>query len=169
MAGFPDRVFPDQGPGTPETGSVKFRAAGLGDVERVASIEAQSFNNPWQPDTFRSLISQGRAYIPVAEVPTGGLVGYAVFWWVADQGELANLAVLEGYQGLGIGSALLDLALDRASEEGVTEVFLEVRRSNRRAVALYRARGFMHLGVRQDYYRNPREDAHIYVRRAGPK
>ncbi len=165
MTGSSDRTPSIQEGGNPEAPPVQFRAAGLGDVAKVASIEAQSFPNPWQPDTFRSLIAQGRAYIPVAEVPGGGLVGYAVFWWVKDQGELANLAVLEGYQGRGIGSALLDIVLDRASEEGVMELFLEVRRSNQRAMGLYRSRGFIEVGIRQDYYQNPREDAYIFVRR----
>ena len=148
---------------------VTFRTAGLEDVAKVASIEAQSFANPWRPDTFRSLISQGRAYIPVAEVEGEGVVGYAVFWWVQDQGELANLAVVEGYQGRRLGSTLLGLVLDRASEEGVKELYLEVRRSNHRAMALYRSRGFTEVGVRRDYYRAPREDAIIFVRRMAPE
>ena len=166
MPGVPDRTPSTQEGENPEASPVRFRDAGLGDVAKVASIEAQSFSNPWQPDTFRSLIAQDRAHIPVAEVPGDGLVGYAVFWWVKDQGELANLAVLEGYQGRGIGSALLDIVLDRASDEGVMELFLEVRRSNERAMALYRSRGFREVAIRQDYYRNPREDAFIFVRRA---
>ena len=167
MPGESDRTPSIQEGGTPETPPIGFRAAGLGDVTKVASIEAQSFANPWQPDTFRSLIAQGRAFIPVAEAPGDGVVGYAVFWWVKDQGELANLAVLEGYQGRGIGSALLDIVLDRATEEGVMELYLEVRSSNQRATALYCSRGFIEVGIRQDYYRNPREDAYILVRKAG--
>jgi ribosomal-protein-alanine N-acetyltransferase len=147
---------------------VTFRTAAPGDVWSIAAIEAQSFSNPWQPDTFRSLIAQDRAYIPVAEDLEEGVVGYAVFWWVLDQGELANLAVLEGYQGLGIGSALLDSVLGRAEEEGVTRLFLEVRRSNDRAMELYRSRGFTRAGVRHGYYRNPKEDALIFVKNALP-
>jgi ribosomal-protein-alanine N-acetyltransferase len=38
-------------------------------------------------------------------------------------------------------------------------VYLEVRQSNAAALAMYRARGFRPVGVRTDYYRNPREDA----------
>jgi ribosomal-protein-alanine N-acetyltransferase len=130
----------------------------------VAAIEAQSFSNPWQPDTFRSLISQNRAYIPVAEAEDGSIVGYAVFWWAADQGELANLAVQESYQGQGIGSALLNLVLERAREERLVKLFLEVRRSNERAMELYRSRGFTQVGVREGYYRRPLEDALIFER-----
>jgi ribosomal-protein-alanine N-acetyltransferase len=160
---------PGPGGGSGEVPAVTFRHAALADVARVAAIEAQSFSNPWQPDAFRSLISQGRAYIPVAEDPRGGLVGYAVFWWVMDQGELANLAVLKGYQGLGIGSGLLGLVLDRAAEEEVKELFLEVRSSNRRAMELYRSRGFKQVGTREDYYRNPREDAYLLMKKIVPK
>jgi ribosomal-protein-alanine N-acetyltransferase len=146
------------------TSTVTFRTATTGDVWSVAAIEAQSFSNPWQPDTFRSLISQNRAYIPVAEALDGSIVGYAVLWWAADQGELANLAVLEGFQRQGIGSALLHLVLERAREEGLAKLFLEVRRSNERAVDLYRSRGFTQVGVREGYYRKPLEDALIFER-----
>jgi ribosomal-protein-alanine N-acetyltransferase len=86
-----------------------------------------------------------------------------------DQGELANLAVLKGYQGLGIGSGLLGLVLDRAAEEEVKELFLEVRSSNRRAMELYRSRGFKQVGTREDYYRNPREDAYLLMKKIVPK
>jgi ribosomal-protein-alanine N-acetyltransferase len=153
-------------PGGEEGGlsAVVFRAATAADVWSVAAIEAQSFSNPWQPDTFRSLISRNGAYIPVAEAPDGSLVGYAVFWWAADQGELANLAVLESYQRRGIGSALLNLVMDRAREEGLVKLFLEVRRSNERALELYRSRGFTQIGVRKGYYRRPLEDALIFQR-----
>jgi hypothetical protein len=49
--------------------------------------------------------------------------------------------------------------LKTLGERGAEEVFLEVRASNSPAIELYRASGFRPVGVRSDYYRNPREDA----------
>ena len=145
--------------------SVRLREATVDDVEAIAQIEAASFSNPWHTDTFRSFIRKGRGYIPVAEDHEAGVVGYAVFWWVMDQGELANVAVRKEHQGRGIGSALLDRVMEYAREKGVETLFLEVRVSNQRARGMYLARGFEQVAVRKDYYQKPREDALILLRK----
>lgn len=140
------------------------RPAGLEDVEDVAAIEVVAFSNPWNAQTFRSLIRRNRAQILVAEGDSGEILGYAVAWWVQDQAELANLAVKEEHRGRGIGSALLDRVLEDLGERGVDSLFLEVRVSNDGALALYRSRGFVQVALRKDYYRSPREDARILLK-----
>jgi len=159
-------LIPPGGPGR-AAGGVRVREAIPDDVHAIAAIEGGAFSNPWHPDTFRSLISEGRALILVAEDGEAGVVGYAVLWWVMDQGELANLAVTEDFRGRGVGSALLDRILADAKTREVESVFLEVRMSNGRAFDLYRSRGFDQVAVRKDYYRKPREDARILLKRLG--
>jgi ribosomal-protein-alanine N-acetyltransferase len=144
--------------------SFLIRPATTEDVEAVAAIEAMAFSNPWQAQTFRSLIRRSGALITVAEAEWGEILGYSVAWWVQDQAELANLAVRENFRGWGVGSALLDRVLLDLKNLGVDSLFLEVRFSNERAFALYRSRGFSEVAVRQDYYRNPREDARILLK-----
>jgi ribosomal-protein-alanine N-acetyltransferase len=143
----------------------RIRPAVLADVDAVAAIEAAAFSNPWHPQTIRSLVAQGRARILVGEDPSEGIVGYAVIWWALDQGELANLAVKEEYRGRGLGAALLERAMAEARAHQVESLFLEVRESNRKAQNLYLARGFIQVAVRRDYYRNPREDALVLLKR----
>jgi len=152
------------GAGTREFCPAWIRRAEPADLGAMARIESRSFSNPWHPRTFRSLITQERTIVLVADVPDDGVVGYAVSWWVLDQAELGNIAVREDRRGRGIGSALLDRVLDEIRERGVESVFLEVRMSNARAHALYRARGFIQIAVRADYYRNPAEDARVLVK-----
>jgi ribosomal-protein-alanine N-acetyltransferase len=152
-------------PLSPDPVRVVIRRATSADVESISAIEARSFSNPWHPQTFHSLISQGRAHLLVAEDRDAGIVGYAVLWWVLDQGELANLAVVEGFRGKGVGSSLLDRVLADAKANDVESLFLEVRMSNERAFHLYRSRGFDQVAVRKDYYRSPREDARILLKR----
>jgi ribosomal-protein-alanine N-acetyltransferase len=134
------------------------------DVEAVAAIEKGAFPNPWSAETFRNLVIQRRAHILVAE-EGGEVVGYAVSWWVMEQGELANLAVEPAHRGRGIGGRLLDRVLEDLAEAGVESLFLEVRVSNRPAHSLYRSRGFERIAVRKRYYQNPVEDGWILVRR----
>ena len=145
----------------------KIRGAKSGDLDAMAEIEQQVFSNPWHPDTFKSLLQRDRVKLLVAEDDQGGVAGYAVFWWVLDQAELANLAVREESQHRGIGSALLDEVLKAAAAEGAASVFLEVRMSNSAAYRLYEGRGFFQISVRKGYYRNPPEDARILVKFLG--
>jgi len=50
------------------------------------------------------------------------------------------------------------LAQDAASR-GVSSIGLEVRESNEAALKLYEEMGFLCIGRRSDYYRDPVEDA----------
>jgi ribosomal-protein-alanine N-acetyltransferase len=148
----------------PDIPSVRIRSAVAADLATVVEIEFQSFSNPWQPDTFRSLLEQERVKVLVAEDLEKGVVGYAVLWWVLDQAELANLAVRTDRQGQGIGSVLLDQAIAHAESMGVGSLFLEVRQSNEAAYRLYANRGFTQISIRKDYYKHPREDARVLVK-----
>lgn len=133
------------------------------DVPSISRIESELYSNPWQPDTFASLLRRDGVKFLVAEEDEG-VVGYAVLWWVLDQGELANLAVQEPSQGRGIGTELLDQVVSHAEAVGVESLFLEVRMSNDKAYRLYSHRGFKQVSVREGYYQNPREDARILVK-----
>jgi ribosomal-protein-alanine N-acetyltransferase len=49
--------------------------------------------------------------------------------------------------------------LDHARARRSRLILLEVRRSNRAAIALYRAHGFTAIGIRRGYYSDTSEDA----------
>jgi ribosomal-protein-alanine N-acetyltransferase len=94
-------------------------------------------------------------------------LGYAVLYVVADQAELANLAVAPAVRGRGVGRALLESVLAVAQELDVREIFLEVRQSNYVAQRLYRSVGFVPVALRRGYYEAPVEDALVMVLRLG--
>lgn len=128
------------------------------DVDRVVELEASAFGSPWDAETFRRLLGRAGAELLVVEVK-GEIVAYAVLWCILDQGELANIAVDEGWRRRGIGTRLLDQVLVRARQRGVEDLFLEVRQSNMVARDLYMRHGFVSIGMRRNYYDSPREDA----------
>jgi len=128
------------------------------DLATVAQIEQDSYSVPWSESTFRNLILRTDTDLICAEIDSE-LVGYAVCWYVVDQGELGNVAVDLPWRGRGIGGRLVLAILDRARRRGAREVFLEVRRSNTTAQRLYRRLGFREIGVRKQYYVRPVEDA----------
>ena len=141
------------------------RQARPSDVDDVAAIERRAFSDPWSASSFRALFGNPVVDFAVAEdAITGRLLGYVVAWIVVDEAEIANLAVAEGVRRGGVGTRLLDHALEAAAKRRARVVFLEVRESNTAAQALYVSRRFAIAGRRTKYYRKPVEDALVLRR-----
>lgn len=68
------------------------------------------------------------------------------------RGHIFSLAVLPAYRRRGIGSILLALSFRAARQKGCTEFFLEVRKSNKPAISLYKAFGMEIIGQVPRYY-----------------
>ncbi len=123
------------------------------DVDAVVAIEQSVQPYPWSRANFVDALESG--YIcRVDETGSGDLRGYAILMPLVDEGELLTIGVAENEQRKGLGRAILSRMLDLARERNIRYVFLEVRRSNVAAMALYRSAGFREIGVRYDYYRN---------------
>ena len=86
-------------------------------------------------------------------------VGFLVAWHVADELHVLNVATTLVMRRRGIGRALMNEALGYAAQSRIRIVLLEVRRSNRAAIKLYRGLGFTAMGVRPRYYSDNDEDA----------
>jgi ribosomal-protein-alanine N-acetyltransferase len=127
------------------------------DVAAVAALEARCFGDPWPAQAFRELLADGRHRCLVAGGPE--LLGYAVGSFVADEGEVLNVAVADAVRRRGVARALLQRLVGELQACGARRLFLEVRESNAAAIGLYRGFGFQPLSRRRGYYRAPREDA----------
>ncbi len=139
--------------------SVHLREADSSDLPGILGIEVRSFSRPWSAHAFRQLLEAPRTLFVVALTERGEVGGYGVLWWVANEGEIANVAVDPESRGRGLGGRLLDALLEGAAREGLERVFLEVRASNEAALRLYRSRSFDRVGLRRGYYQAPTEDA----------
>lgn len=82
---------------------------------------------------------------------TGSAIAFSLTRTVADESELLLIAVLPELHRRGVGSMLLNDFLDRAREQGVGRVHLEVRDGNP-ATAMYLDAGFSPVGRRRNYY-----------------
>ncbi len=136
----------------------RIRRGKVADAPRLAELERQCFGDPWAESSFREALESPWTFglvVDHVELPIGYLVGRDV----AGSGEILNLAVSPEHRRTGLARALLAEGLKLLRSRGAEEVFLEVRSSNAAAIELYRAAGFRPVGVRADYYRNPREDA----------
>jgi ribosomal-protein-alanine N-acetyltransferase len=147
------------------------------DLERVAAIERASFSDPWTFETFSAALALRHLRFLVAEEAGGAgergggeprLVGYVVALVMADEGEIADVAVAPEARRRGIARVLLERVAADAVEAGVRALYLEVRESNSAARALYRSLGFAQVGVRRGYYQRPSEDALLLRRDLAP-
>ena len=87
------------------------------------------------------------------------LVGFLIGRIAADEFEILNMAVSRAHRQSGIGSKLLESALEFSRTARSARAYLEVRASNAPAMSLYARHGFTECGRRAQYYRDPVEDA----------
>lgn len=129
------------------------------DLAAVAAIEAAIFPDPWSRRSFAATLARPGVRGFALDDEAGRLIGYGLCSVAADEGEILNLAVEPSSRGQGAGQRLLRAMLGWLAGAGVRTVFLEVRRSNAAAIALYAGSGFRSTGLRRGYYSHPREDA----------
>src|SRR5437764_4528189 len=141
--------------------SVKIRPLGYADLPQVIAIERRAFPTPWSLAMFVLELSKPSS-VCLAATDQNRLVGYLVCSRYAEVWHLMNIAVDPGQQRRGIGTALMEVMLERAGpEEPYT---LEVRPSNAPAIALYEQFGFRPAGTRRRYYQDTGEDAVVMWR-----
>ncbi len=131
----------------------------LADVDVVWAIEQLVQPYPWSRGNFTDALNSG--YRCVVDEVAGQIVSYAILMPVLDEAELLNIGVAAAQQRKGLGRTMLDAQLQWARTQSMRRIFLEVRVSNLPAIALYRALGFIEIGMRRGYYQNAagREDA----------
>lgn len=134
-------------------------AATRADLDAVERLEVVAFADPWTRQAFEAALKERHARFRVARGPDGALIGYVIAWFILDEGEIANLAVMPTSRRRGVARALLEEIIVEARESGLARLFLEVRESNTAAAALYASRGFTPIARRARYYRKPVEDA----------
>ena len=117
----------------------------------------------WSPESLQQVV-QNHQLAWVTEAG-GEVVGFLVAREVADdEAEILNLGVAKSHRRAGNASALLQVCLAAFRQAHIARVFLEVRESNRPAIALYEKCGFVRTGRRPNYYRQPNEAAVLLVR-----
>ena len=126
-------------------------------VSAVAELEKQNFSEPWPEIAVRSELTNKLALWLVA-LEGDTVVGYVGSQTVLQEADMMNIAVADSHRRRGIARMLVEELIRQLDAYQLT---LEVRASNAGAIALYDSLGFTQVGLRKNYYRNPREDALI--------
>ncbi len=129
-------------------------------VAQIAQLEKVCFSDPWSENSIASELNNRLSYWLVA-IEDGKVLGYIGSQTVLGETDIMNLAVSPDARRMGIGRALLQQLMTDLKHRGNRCISLEVRESNEPAKALYASFGFAQVGLRPNYYRNPRESALI--------
>lgn len=142
----------------------------LEDLDAVVVVETRSYAFPWTRGVFADCLESGYECWLLMFPRQDALAGHAILNVAAGESHLLNVCVLREHRGRGLGRMLVDHVLKRARVRGAERAFLEVRPTNRSAIALYESMGFKGIGIRKNYYPATRghEDAQVMALELAP-
>ena len=129
-------------------------------VRQIAELERLCFHDPWSENSIASELGN-RLSVWLVALDEDKVVGYVGSQTVIDETDMMNIAVHPDYRNRGVATALIVELTQQLRMRGSKGLMLEVRESNSAAISLYDKHGFLQVGCRRNYYRNPRENAMI--------
>lgn len=107
-------------------------------------------------DAIEDYIYRGYGYVAILNKEVVGV--YILLRTRPKTYEIINVAVVEEFQGKGIGKKLITHAINHVRDEGATTLVISTGNSSLSQLALYQKCGFRIVGVDTDYFvRNYKE------------
>lgn len=125
---------------------VRIKPGYLEDLPELERIDHAAFDPPWQLSLGELRQSQRQAASCTLAELDGELVGYQLSTRHQSSGHLARLAVVPGYQGQRIGTALLHDLIRNFNRRGVRSMTVNTQISNHHSQRLYQRYGFRRNG-----------------------
>jgi len=131
------------------------------DLDAVLAIENTSHVHPWSRGVFRDCLRV--SYVCDMFTKDDEIIVYGIMSVAAGESHIFNVCVNDKYRRQGFGQEMMMHLIKKAKKQGAEVAFLEVRPSNKVAIALYEKLGFAVTGKRKDYYplEKGREDAFV--------
>ena len=132
-------------------------------LAEVAALERLCFSEPWSETALELLLTE----TAVGFVCLDGtrVLAYGGMLWAPDEGQITNVVVHPDARRRGCAKAILAAFDTLAREHHSEQIALEVRASIHAAIALYEGDGYKTVGKRKNFYRAPREDALIMIKK----
>ncbi len=121
------------------------------DIDEVYRINKESFTtDAWSKFSFEKEFENKHSRKFVLE-EEGKIIGFVILWVIKDEATVMTFAIDKKYRGKGYGKLLLREAIKSLGNR-VNKVLLDVRKSNIRAINLYKDMGFKVIRERKGYY-----------------
>jgi len=135
-------------------GTAAVEAASTHDAARLAQLHGASFAHGWGETEFETMLTERNTLVHRLRLGRK-TIGFAVSRIGADEAEILSVAVDQSHRGRGLSHTLLMTHLGHLAGRGVRTIFLEVEENNRPARRLYDRAGFLVVGRRERYYKQP--------------
>ena len=123
-------------------------------IEQIFNLEKDIFkNSAFSKESTENLVKADNSFI-YAYLVDEKVCGYLMVLDSIDVYEILAIATVEEYRNKGIAQELLDKIKTK-------DIFLEVRKSNEKAINFYKKNDFKQISIRKGYYSDPTEDAII--------
>jgi len=151
-------LWPDPDPVSPIE-DAELVSMELDQLDEILEIEKESFLTPWTRGAFEYDLNENDLAHYWTLLKDGRVIGYSGIWLVGRIAHITTLCIHKKLRGLGLGRWLLLTTMKMGGEMGAERFTLEVRESNREAIALYESVGYRTVGRRPNYYQEIGEDA----------
>ena len=141
------------------------RSLQASDLAVVTSIAQYAEHNSWTQSVFADCLKEPYLNWVFYSGESGAVIGFLVALLQGDECHIMNIGIDKQYWRLGYADRLMTNLITKLTQETmITRIFLEVRRSNTAAVALYKKQGFVEIGSRKGYYPRTqgKEDALVF-------
>ena len=139
------------------------------DVSVIKQIEIECSLTDWKIDDYLNEISKNDSITKVA-IFKDKITGFILARLITNKdlhqsttncAEIYHIAVIEKYRKKGIGNMLISDLVKTCRKNDISEIFLEVRQSNKTAHRFYLKNKFEEIAERKNYFTAPTENAVI--------
>lgn len=139
------------------------------DIDALQPLEERVQLTFWGAENYRRFLEELPEYFGCKAVGTADpgaetMLGFFLARSVYENLEILKLGVIPEWQRQGIGTHLMENAFAEGLRRGCCRCFLEVRKSNQKAIQFYYRHNFRIGGTRLNYYTDPVEDAWVMER-----
>lgn len=123
------------------------------DFSCLASVKDIDFSDAWNYDMLVSAEKAGNFYgFTIKEDKKSELIAFITFSVSIDTLDIEDVYTFSDYRKKGFAKMLISSVLDFAKEKDINKIFLEVKKTNEKAISLYQGLGFNVISERKKYY-----------------
>ncbi len=130
------------------------------DISAIAMIAKEVSHNPWTKKQFEEQLPFEFSRTIVAK-NQDEVLGFCCFELTLDGAHINEIGVAQTAKRKGVGTKLVGYVEQAVLSENLEGITLEVRKQDDGANGFYQKLGFVCLGRRRDFYKNPKDDANV--------
>ncbi len=124
-------------------------------LDACIDLDQRSLQGIWSKSQWEEeLTNPKRICIGVIENETKKILGLCSSWLVIDELQITCIAIHPNHQREGLGKFLISELIKRSHSLKMNHIHLEVKDTNKPAIAFYKSMGFKNVGNRFNFYKD---------------